>query len=80
TAMKKKYTEILDYSHNLKAIIESLEIESALKVQIDTFIKNHEQKKMLPCSNAIYRGNLHYIIDNISKKGLIDELISFNSK
>jgi len=29
-------------------------------------------------SNITYRGNLHYIEDNIKKEGLIDEIKSYN--
>jgi len=66
----------LDYTWNLKAQVEKLTMSDELREEINLFIQQHEVNNGFyrPVSNIIFRGNLHYIIDNITKPGLLEEL------
>lgn len=70
----------LDSSWNLEQRLKDIVCSNDLKSEILKFIeKNHSKRtgKAMSFSNLFYRGNLHYIEDNINKKGLIDELRSY---
>jgi hypothetical protein len=71
----------LNSSWNLEQRLKDISCSDDLKVEILNFIeKNHDKctGKAISFSNISYRGNLHYIEDNINKKGLIDELRTYN--
>ena len=72
---------ILESSWILEERLKNINCSDELKIEINKFIDIKHDKctgKMRPISNIIYRGNLHYIEDNINKKGLIDELRTHN--
>lgn len=51
-----------------------------LLIEIKNFINKYHNfctGKRMSISNLTYRGNLHYIEDNINKKSLVDELRNF---
>ena len=79
--MKNMKDTSLKSSWDLKAEIKNLSMSDSLRKEVDKFIEFGEKKytgKDRPFSNVIYRGNLHYIIDNIGKEEkLIKELRNF---
>jgi hypothetical protein len=71
----------LDSSWNLEQRLKDIVCSEDLKAEILTFIEKNSDKctgKAMSYSNIGYRVNLHYIEDNINKKGLIDELRTYN--
>lgn len=71
----------LDSSRNLEQRLKDIDCFKDLKVEILKFIEKEHNRctgKARSFSNIFYRGNLHYIEDNINKKGLIDELRNYN--
>lgn len=55
---------------------------SELKEEIDLYIKLNDEEntgKAYCLGNLFYRANLHYIIDNINKQGLLEELRGANN-
>lgn len=71
----------LESSWVLEERLKNIECSPNLKKEIENFInKEHNicTGKSISISNIRYRGNLHYIEDNINKKGLIDELRTYN--
>jgi hypothetical protein len=70
---------MLESSWNLEDKLSTIIIDKPLKGEIHKFIKsNRVVGKSQSFSNLYYRSNLQYIIDNISKEGLYDELVNFN--
>ena len=72
----------LESSWVLEERLKNIECSPDLKNEIENFINKEHTRctgKRVPISNIIYRGNLHYIEDNINKNGLIDELRTYNS-
>jgi hypothetical protein len=70
---------MLESSWNLEDKLSTIIIDKPLKGEIYKFIKsNRVVGKSQSFSNLYYRSNLQYIIDNISKEGLYDELVNFN--
>lgn len=66
----------------LKEELKNMVIEENLRNEINTYININDKKctgKPGMFSNLFYRSNLHYIIDNINKDGLIDELKKVNN-
>ena len=73
----------LDYSWNLEERLNKIDCSDNLKTEILKFIENNHNDctgQPMSFSNIFYRGNLHYIEDNINKKGLIDELRAYNCR
>lgn len=71
----------LEYSWNLEERLKNITCSDSLKSEILMFIEKEHKSctgKSRSCSNLFYRGNLHYIEDNINKKGLEDELHNYN--
>lgn len=71
----------LESSWVLEERLKNTECSLDLKNEIEKFInKEHDRctGKRMSFSNLSYRGNLHYIEDNINKKGLTDELCTYN--
>ena len=71
----------LESSWALEERLKNIKCSPDLKKEIENFInKEHDSRtgNRVPISNIIYRGNLHYIEDNINKNGLIDELRTYN--
>ena len=67
----------LDASWNLEQRLKDVACPADLKVEILNYISSKHQEctgKRYSISNLVYRGNLHYIEDNIAKEGLINEL------
>jgi len=88
-ATKKVESTRLKNRWELKDEISKLDINDDLRKQIEIFMDKNESSfprhpgdpsRTMPgnVGGLIYRGNLHYIIDNINKPGLIDELIKYN--
>ena len=72
----------LESSWNLKDTINSLELSAELKIEIDKYIERENKVstgKAHSFSNIIYRCNLHYIIANKDKTGLLNELKIINN-
>ena len=64
----------LKNTHELKQDVSKLE-DSELKAAINLWIDKNEVYGIdSRFSNLIFRQNLHYILDNINKPGLIKEL------
>jgi len=71
----------LEASWTLEDRLKKIECSTELKNEIIRFIENNHSSctgKIMSFSNITYRGNLHYIEDNIKKEGLIDEIKSYN--
>jgi len=71
----------LDYSWNLEQRLKEIDCSDDLKSEILKFIEKEHSKctgKAMSVSNIYYRGNLHYIEDNINKNGLVNELRTYN--
>ena len=71
----------LESSWALEERLKNIECSSELKKERENFInKNHSKctGERMSIPNVTYRWNLHYIEDNINKKGLIDELHTYN--
>ena len=71
----------LESSWVLEKRLKNIKCSSDLKKEIENFINKEHNKcagKRMSISNITYRGNLHYIEDNINKNGLIDELRTYN--
>jgi len=67
---------MLEPSWKLKETLMNIDCSPELKLEVETFIKNNENSSGL--TNVCFRGNLHYIIDNIKdEKKMIDELKKF---
>ena len=66
--------------------IKSLNITTDLRSAIDSYIANYERtnirgdKLISRFCCVMFRCNLHYIIDNINKPTLTQELIAYNLK
>jgi hypothetical protein len=78
---KPKVMAALDSSWNLEQRLKDIVCSDDLKAEILKFIEKNHNKctgKAMSFSNIYYRGNLHYIEDNINKNGLIDELRTYN--
>lgn len=74
--------EQLDSSWNLEQRLKEIECSEDLKSEILKFIEKEHDKctgKRMSLLNIYYRGNLHYIEDNINKTGLLEVLRNFNS-
>jgi len=73
---------LLENSWNLESTLSEMNnISDELKKEIEFFIDSNHTRcagKRMSFSNLIYRRNLHYIIDNIKKRNLINELHLFN--
>jgi len=69
----------LQNTWELKQQINELKMSIPLKTEIDKFIKFNEVYGVQSFSNIIFRGNLHYIIDNIKNPILLKELMAFNA-
>ena len=70
-------------SGELERTINEMDIDTELKNQIQIYMKNNYVPggiKGYPATNIVYRWNLHYIIDNIDKPNLLQELIDINTK
>ncbi len=86
-AKKLKTSDVLLSTNRYLEIINNLEINDKLRLVINEFIKLHildyniypkEQYLYVGNMSAVrFRGNLSYIIDNINKVGLIDEIQYF---
>jgi hypothetical protein len=71
----------LESSWVLEERLKNIECSSELKKEIENFINKEHDKctgRHMSTSNITYRGNLHYIEDNINKNGLIYELRTYN--
>jgi hypothetical protein len=66
----------LQTSSILKERISKLKIDNNLMSAINQFISENDNARGI--SNLTYRGNLHYILDNITKEGLLGELQKIN--
>uniref|UniRef100_A0A6M3XVH3 Uncharacterized protein n=1 Tax=viral metagenome TaxID=1070528 RepID=A0A6M3XVH3_9ZZZZ len=67
-------------SWELKDQLNEITMSTELKTEIDKFIKSNEVHGVQSFSNIIFRGNLHYIIDNINNPKLLKELTNLNAK
>ena len=70
-------SKTLGFSWTLEERLKNINCSDELKSEINKYIdKQHGSctGKRMSISNIMYRGNLHYIEDNINKKDLIDEL------
>ena len=71
----------LESSWTLEERLKNIDCSDELKTEINKFIDKEHNKctgQRMSVSNLIYRGNLHYIEDNIGKKKLVDELRTYN--
>ena len=68
--------EDLKTTLELTKVIDSLNINCKLREKINNYILL--EKNNIGISNLMFRGNLHYIIDNIDKVSLINELDKCN--
>jgi len=69
----------LKASWELKDEIDQLTIGKELKSLISQLMAQYDTEKS-KFANLFYRNNLHYIIDNIDKPGLLTELKEFMRK
>ena len=77
---KSNIQEELKSSSQLISILSEMEILPDLRLEIDQYIKlQYVSSKDLPITNTVFRGNLHYIIDNIAKETLLAELKRCNA-
>ena len=68
----------LEYSKDLIPKVSNLKMTNELKVEVDRYIDKNKNDKGI--SNIMFRNNLHYIIDNITKETLLSELKILNDK
>jgi hypothetical protein len=66
---------MLDYTWNLESKLKEVQVNTELKTLILAYMeKFHVKNTYRSFSGIVYRGNLHYIIDNINKPELVNEL------
>ena len=74
---------MLESSWTLEERLKNINCSDELKIEINNFIDIEHNKyvgKKMSISNLTYRGNLHYIENNINHSGLINELRTYNVK
>ena len=74
---KKHESESLKSSWVLKEELAQLEMSDELRQEVNKFIEKYDKQstgKPMCVGNISYRSNLHYIIDNIEKPSLLNEL------
>lgn len=65
----------LDYTWNLESKLKEVQCSNELKTLILAYMeKFHVKDTYRSFSGIIYRWNLHYILDNLNKPELINEL------
>ena len=69
---------MLKYSKDLVVELKNIKCSPELRKEINIYI--FKQKENKGFSNLIFRGNLHYILDNIKKETILDEIRSLNEK
>ncbi len=72
---------MLESSWTLEERLKNINCSDELKIEINKFIEHNKYVgKKMPISNVTYRGNLHYIEDNINHPDIINELRTYNAK
>ncbi len=72
-----KKDTLIDYSWNLEQRLKEIDCSKELKNVIIAYIGKH--RKSNERGNLVYRANLSYIEDNITKETYIIDLFGFNS-